>query len=138
MAIESTKKEEIEKILRANENLLERAKGEDWNIYYNKKADMITMGANFPAGTFYYCVDDGAMIRIDENNKIYGFAIENAKFYLKRHPEIALLFYPIVHPYRFFGLLLRYKFVRNVDKIGKILSFSNSIAGKAHYGLSNS
>src|SRR3990167_2409544 len=54
-------------------------RGEDWNIYYNKKADMITMGANFPAGTFYYCVDDGAMIRIDENNKIYGFAIENAK-----------------------------------------------------------
>jgi len=40
------------------------------------------------------------MIRVDDNNKIYGFSIENASIFAKKNPEIGYALNFIIHPYR--------------------------------------
>ena len=92
-------KERLRAISEANGDLSERMK--DWDISYNKKADMVTMGGTIPEGTYYiYADEDGAMIRVDEQNRIYGFAIENATYFKKKHPEVAFALNFVMYPTR--------------------------------------
>jgi hypothetical protein len=73
--------------------------------------------------TFYsYVEGKGMMIRLDKNGKIYGFAIENASYFIKDKPDFAYVMYPIIHPLRakiIFGLTFGVsKLMYNVSKIG--------------------
>ncbi|MEI6238310.1 MAG: hypothetical protein WCP15_02100 [bacterium] len=98
----------LKEIINKNSELRERVEREAWSVNYNKKADMIIMGGDFPVNTSYYPVGDtGVMIRIDKDEKIYGFAIENVKFFMKKNPSL--------------------------NNIKNIFAISDYVAGKAVY-----
>lgn len=132
--------EELKAILECNQDLKERVSSEDWSISYNKKADMISMGTSFPEGTFYFPIEEtGALLRIDKNNKIYGFAIENAKQFAKENPELQFPLYFIMYPKRSLFIKLplafiAYHTVKGIDNMtSNILAVSDYIAGKASF-----
>ena len=133
--MEQDTKQKLKEILLVNENLRERLENDPWSISYNKKADMVLMGTKFPIGSFYYPVGGtGVMLRIDENNKLYGFAIENAKSFIKENPEMAIVLSFIVYPVRsFFILFLIYHTIKGVNNIKRILSMGDYVAGKASF-----
>lgn len=92
---------ELKEIMNANPDLDNRVINGGWTVSYNRRADMVVMGERFPKGTYYIPVDDGVMVRIDSDKKIYGFAVENAKSFIKRNPRgvgLALSF--VVYPLR--------------------------------------
>ena len=129
-------KTELKEILAANESLREGVK--HWSVSYNKTADMVVAGKDFPVGSFYFPVDDGVMLRIDKDKKIYGFAIENAKYFIKEHPEFTFLFDKPMRPVRYYLFTLPMFFVffqiaSGIFKMRSLLSFSDYIAAKAAY-----
>ncbi|MBM3261403.1 hypothetical protein FJY93_03205 [Candidatus Kaiserbacteria bacterium] len=129
-------KEELKAILSANDNLPSEIRG--WAVSYNKTADMFIAGRDFPLGSFYFSVDEGVMLRVDENKKIYGFAIENAKSFVKNNPQFALPFSIVMHPIRFYiftlpTLFVFYHVAIGIVKMRSILSISDYIAGKAAF-----
>ena len=132
-------KEELKEILSANENLVERMKDEQWNIFYNKRADMVTMGHEFPVGTFYYPIEDGVMLRIDKGNIVYGIAIENASFFIKKHPDIGFGLSLIMYPSKRFILFVILVFLYHTINVLKVLRnmlperMSDYIAGRASW-----
>ena len=129
-------KQKIKTIIEANPDLRELS--QDWSMSYNKRADMVFMGANFPENTFYVPVDENMMIRVDKDNKIHGFAIENAKSFIKKHPEFIPLHF-VIYPYRSLFLVLPYYFVlyqtiRGINRMKHAFSVSeNYIAGRVFY-----
>mgnify|MGYP001567441710 FL=1 len=136
--MEQDTKQKLKEILLVNENLRERLENDPWSISYNKKADMVLMGTKFPIGSFYYPVGGtGVMLRIDENNKLYGFAIENTKSFIKENPEMAIVLSLIVYPVRSFFILCLYFFtyhaIKRFDNIKRILSIGDYVAGKASF-----
>ncbi|MFH1890381.1 MAG: hypothetical protein ABIJ91_02345 [Candidatus Kuenenbacteria bacterium] len=124
-------KEQLKNIIDNNPDIEKRMKIENWDIKYRKSSNMIIMGTQFPKDSFYFYVNgSGVMARIDKNNKIYGFAIENARFFIKKNPEIGWFFYPLVYPIKFFWMNLIWK---STDKIKKMTVVSDYIAGEACY-----
>lgn len=122
----------LKSILDSNHDLHQRMYDEEWSVKYRKSSDMLVMGAAFPEGSFYHYVNGtGVMVRVDENQKIYGFAIENIKSFIKENPEVGFMFYPIVYPYRFLFRILIYRIWRNIDELKKISAVSDYIAGRA-------
>ena len=93
-------KTKLKEVMSLNENLRERVESENWMISYNKKADMLLMGGVFPEGSFYLPIEDGVMLRVDENNKVWGFAIENTKHFIRNNPEVGFILSFIVYPVR--------------------------------------
>jgi len=130
------KTEELRDIVATNPDLKERIVAERWSISYNKRADFVLMGGNFPEGSFYYPIDDsGLMLRIDKDNKLYGFAVENAKRFATEFPELKFALQLAMHPVRtkyfiFPAMFLVYHMVIGIDAI---VSVSNYVAGKAAY-----
>lgn len=104
-----------------NQGLRERVTAENWKISYDRKADMIFMGAGFPKETFYVPVDEkGFMVRVDKDFKIYGFAIENAKAFVRETPELQPLNY-VIRPIRsLFSLLLLVTSIRALKGLQNI------------------
>lgn len=129
----SEQKQKIKNILELNKNLEEEFL--NWNISYNKRADLIIFGADFPPGSFYVNTLDGMMIRVDSNNKIHGFAIENAKSFIKKHKEFLPLAY-VIYPVRSRILFALYKLLiqpleHRVDPLRETVSVSkNYLAGQ--------
>lgn len=112
---------ELKEILLANKNLEQRFKAENWQASYNKRTDMIIMGSEFPAETFYFPIEDtGLMLRIDSGGKIYGFAIENAKYFIKKNPEIGISLSFLVHPFTSQIVSLVSAFALKIGSIGKV------------------
>ncbi len=105
MATEITPKEEVKKIFSQNPDLKERMK--HWSTAYNKGADMIASGEKYPVGSFYTSIGEGIMLRIDKNGRIYGFAIENVKDFIKQNPNpLGLSLSIYVYPVRSFLVTL--------------------------------
>jgi len=79
---------DIQKISEANHDLPERMRVEDWDVTYDKKADMVMIFGDAPQNSTYHHVDrSGFMVRvIDDSNKICGFAIEGYKSFAKEKP----------------------------------------------------
>jgi hypothetical protein len=129
--------EKLKEIVEANKDLKERISSDRWSISYNKDADMIIMGGVFPKGSFYHPVDDsGVLMRIDKNNRILGFAIEDTKYFIKQNPEMAFALNFVVHPYRtkyitIPALFIAYQTKRSLNNMKSILSVSDYVAGKA-------
>lgn len=95
-----------QKIEEHNRDLRERIAAEKWNISYDKRTDMVFMGATFLKGTFYVPINDtGFLVRVDKDYKIHGFAIENAKHFIKENPDMRALNL-IVRPFTTISLLL--------------------------------
>lgn len=131
-------KESLKEILDANTDLRKKLEGNtlNWSISYDRRSDMVRMGGLYPKGTFYYPVlDTGVLIRVDKNNKIHGFAIENAKYYIKKHPEIAVVLSFVVYPYRSFFLMpifrVMYHTEKTLDSVKSILTISDFVHNKA-------
>lgn len=130
---------QLKAIVAANQDLKERVEAERWSISYNKDADMVLMGTKFPKNTFYYPVDDsGVLLRIDNNNKLYGYAIEDAKVRMKENPEISLALSFVIHPYRTRLITLPIFFLihqtaRGINGMKSIFSVSDYVAGKAAF-----
>lgn len=129
-------KEELKAILNANDTLPEDIRG--WSVSYNKKADMFIAGKDFPIGSFYFPVDEGVMLRIDKDRKIYGFAIENTKFFMRENPQLALPLSILVYPYRFWlytlpTLFISHHIAKGLNKMRSITTISDYIAGKAAF-----
>lgn len=124
-------KKQLKNIVEKNSDLQERIQKENWGTRYNRASDMIVMGTQFPAGSFYVYVNgSGVMIRVDDSYKIYGFAIENAKAFVRKNQEIGVLFYPMVFPIRFFWMYWTW---RGMNKMKRIMSVSDYIAGEVCY-----
>lgn len=122
-------KEQLKKIFAVNNDMHRRIEEENWDVKYNKESDFLIMGTKFPENSFYFYVNgSGVMIRVDGNNKIYGFAIENTKKFIKNNAEIGWLFYPIVHPIKFFWMYLLW---RGIDRMKRITAVTDYIAGEA-------
>jgi|SRR3989344_383198 len=130
------KTEELQNIIASNADLKERITADRWTVSYNKRADFLLMGGEFPKGSFYYPVDDsGLMLRVDKDNKVYGFAIENAKRFATEFPELKFALQLATHPLRTKYLIipvmsLVYNMAVGMDSI---MSVSNYVAGKAAY-----
>jgi len=137
--MEQNTKQQLEKIVAANGDLRERIQKESWTISYNRSADMISMGGNFPKSTFYFSLKDSrVMVRIDKNYRIYGFAIENAKAFIKENPQEGVLLSFIVYPIRSFAIklplyFLAYQTTKGVETMKSIFSISDYVAGRAAY-----
>ncbi|TRZ53454.1 hypothetical protein D4R99_00815 [bacterium] len=136
--MEKEQLKKIKDIMLVNEDLRERSSEESWSVQYNKKADILTIGTTFPVGSFYYNLSDtGVMLRIDSNNKIYGFAVENTKYFMKRNPEVGISLYPIVYPIRsrvlfpIFSLVFSVKY--GLSKIQSIGTLTDFVAGRASF-----
>ena len=129
--------QELKEILSSNRDLKERTASESWEISYNKKADMLTMGAEFPKGSFYYPLEDtGVLLRIDKNKKIYGFAIENTKYFIKNNPDVGFVLSLFVYPIRSMFVTFPYYFfvsktMKGIREIKGILS--DYVAGKVAF-----
>lgn len=126
----------LKEIMAGNADLQERAASEKWAVSYNKKADMLVMGAVFPEGSYYFPVyDSGVLVRIDNSNRIYGFGIENAERFSKENPEIGVVLSFVMHPVR--SLVLSFvgyhtlKGIRGMKKMTGIFTVSNFVASKA-------
>ncbi len=127
-SIKIQQKIKLMEILSCNTNLEQRIKADNWVVNYRKEPDMLIIGAGFPDGTFYFNFDDsGLMIRIDKNNKIYGFAIENAKFFLERNSSIKPAFYPYVHPIKSFFLHYANRTLGNLNQLKSILRLNDYV-----------
>lgn len=133
-------KEQLEKMVSVNGDLQERMQAERWTISYDRRADMIRMGGKFPKGTFYLPLGGTrVMVRIDKNHKIYGYAIENAKAFIKENPEEGFLLSFVVYPIRSFLFKLPYRIlmyhtIRGIrGGMEGMISISNYVAGKAAF-----
>ena len=132
-------KQKLKEILSRNEDLRERLERDPWAISYNKRADMVLMGTAFPVGSFYYPVGGtGVMLRIDKNDKLYGFAIENAKSFIKQNPEMGIALSFIIYPIRSFFVKLPLYFIayhalKGFNTMKSILSVGDYVAGKASF-----
>ena len=139
-------KNKLKEILSSNEDLQRRMESEKWTLLYNKRSDTVLMGAGFPDGSFYYPVvfkneDTGVALRIDKNNKIYGLAIENAKYFIRRHKSesIAVALSFLIYPKTSYLIKLPSYFVayhtlRGIHNIKAIFNTtSDYVAGKAAY-----
>ncbi|MCX6786371.1 MAG: hypothetical protein NTU85_00925 [Candidatus Kaiserbacteria bacterium] len=128
---------ELKEIMLANPNLDRRIKSDAWSVSYNRRADMVLMGESFPKGSFYVPVEDGVLVRIGKNKKIYGFAIENAKSFIKRNPRgvgLALSF--IVYPIRSMLFTLPVLFITyQAARMRSILSVSDFFAARTTYAV---
>jgi hypothetical protein len=123
--------EQLKQILGNNPDLLNRIQSESWEIKYRKDSDMILMGAKFPSDTFYFDVKgSGVLVRIDDDKKIYGFAIENFKYFTKKNPEFRLFYFLIAHPFQAYAL---YILIKSLDKMRMIKVVSEYVAGQAVY-----
>ena len=81
---------DIKKILSKNPKLNERMISENWGINYDKHSDVLIVGNKFPKGSesVYLNHKNGILIRVDENEKIYGFIIEDFKaVFLKKQKD---------------------------------------------------
>lgn len=131
------KNKKMKQILNANPDFKVRAK--NWVVSYNKRADMLTIGGSYTDGSYYVSLDDGVLMRVDLDNKILGFTIENAKFYLKRNPEYSLAFsyfvYPIrtriVLPLMFISHLFVFHTVSRFNRMKNVLNLTDMFIGKA-------
>jgi len=120
-------------IWEANAELKEQSLG--WKLSYNKMNDTVFFGEDCPEGTFYVNAGDGMMVRVDANNRIYGFAIENATHFIQRNSEFAPLVL-VMHPiksrifYAVYKTIIRPTagLVQNISTISQ-----NYLAGKAVY-----
>ena len=130
---------DLQDILSLNPDLNDRSRSEEWTLSYNRDADMVIMGGAFPEGSYYYPVfDTGALLRIDKDKKVYGFAIESAKHFIKCNPELALPLSLIVYPARtryvtIPFLKFAYQTKRGLNSVRSITSVSDFIAGKAAF-----
>lgn len=125
--------QDLRTILEAN-NLPEIMAG--WTPVYNKKADMFEAGTSFPEGSFYFPIDDtGVMLRIDNNNKIYGFAIENVKVFMRENPEFAFVLSSFVSPlkFRLNYIVMLFTYRTKLAKHAVIKNFADYFAGRALY-----
>ncbi|MDB5239285.1 MAG: hypothetical protein JWO00_620 [Candidatus Parcubacteria bacterium] len=124
------KKEDLKRIIAKNDpNLHERAREEGWKIRYNKRSDMLLIGNKFPKGSFYtYVLDTGFMLRIDKNETIHGYAIENAKYFIRQNAEIGFVLYPFVYPIRAKILFAISRMLRNTSDLFKVFTVNNYVS----------
>lgn len=111
---------------------------EHWTISYNKKSDMLSIGGVFPIESRYIALDDGVLLRVDKDYKVYGFSIENTKLFIKENPEIGFALSFVVYPIRSYFKLPFYFLMHQTLKgfyamrnIRAMSSISDHIAGKA-------
>ena len=64
-------------ILKDNQDLRQRMSKEAWKVTYDKKSDTLIFGSKFPknSGNIYINEKEGSMVRVGEDNKIYGDVI---------------------------------------------------------------
>ena len=136
-------KKEMREIISANPNLRDRLEKDPyiWSFHYNKKADMLVVGEKFPVGSFYHYIpnNSGVMLRVDKNKKIYGFAIENTKFFMKKNPEVGFYLSLIVYPKRtqilFTILSIFLHTVRGLNKIRAILPVTDYVTRRLAHAV---
>jgi hypothetical protein len=93
------RKDELKRILKKNEGTQQKS----LPVKYNRKADMIIIGGSFPEGSLYVSVEDtGMLIRINRDEMIIGYAIENAKCFIQKNPNLlmSIELVPLVYPIR--------------------------------------
>lgn len=144
--IKNNEQKKLKEILSSNENLRGRMESEKWTLFYNRNSDMVMIGGEFPAGSFYYPVtfkdqDTGVMLRVDKNDKIYGLVIENAKYFIREHKgeSIAIALSFVVYPKTSYLIKLPAYFVayHTLKRINNLRAVFNTtsdyVAGKAAY-----
>jgi len=100
---------DIKTILKQNSDLDKRMAQENWVVNYDKKADVLTLGTKFPknSGNVYINEKEGSIIRVGEDNKIYGFVFENYKTVFLTESSNAFIFWLLFLPVTYrFGILL--------------------------------
>ena len=123
--------EQLKTILESNPDLNQRMQNENWDIRYRKSSDMVVMGAEFPADTSYFDVKGtGVLIRIDDSNRIHGFAIENFKHFAKNNPEFQPFYFITAHPIR---ARIIFMVARGLHKMNMSKVVSEFVAGQAVY-----
>jgi len=133
-------KKKLKEIFDANGDLRQNLEKNPnmWSFSYNRKADMLVVGEEFPIGSFFYQVKDGIMLRIDDSNKIYGFAIENTKDFISNNKEIGFLLSFIVYPVRSLLFKLPYYFImyhtiKGLNKMFTILPVTDRVFNKVQF-----
>lgn len=121
---------DIQKISEANHDLPERMRVEDWDVTYDKKADMVMIFGDAPQNSTYHHVDrSGFMVRvIDDSNKICGFAIEGYKSFAKENPDFYFLLMPLTNPMRFELFKSIGQVVRKFDQLKEVAEYFSSAA----------
>jgi len=120
---------DVKKLMETNSDLLERMRSEDWDISYDRKADMVFVHGETPKNSMYYHVGtDGFMVRMSDKYKIYGFAIEGYKNFAKSHTDVEWALMPITHPIVFRLSISLAKTIKKVDQLKEIAEYLSSTA----------
>jgi hypothetical protein len=130
-------KELIKKILNQNNDLPQRMQNEDWEVFYDKKSDMLFLnGSITDQSSLQYVGDEGFMLRVDdETNRISGFAIENFKKFSKQHEGFALVYLRFTHPFLFLAFaLFAYLIFITFKKTTQFNEFLDYISKAATFG----
>jgi len=97
-------------ILKDNQDLRQRMSKEAWKVTYDKKSDTLIFGSKFPknSGNIYINEREGSMVRIGEDNKIYGFVFENYKsvFLKKANDSFVFWFLFLYYTNKFLFIVL--------------------------------
>jgi hypothetical protein len=110
-----------------------------WDAFYDKKADTVTIGLDFPANTYLtYLDEDGFLLRVDSNNMIHSFVIENASKYKKIRKELSLPLSVIMYPTRTKYITLPilfavYQMSIGLDKISSSFELADFAKHNMHY-----
>ena len=89
----------LKEIYEKNKDLFDNLPSAGWKVTYNKESDMMFLGEKSPAGSFYVPVGDTRMLlRVDQDYKLYGLAIENTKFFVRDNPQFTYAFLPYMRP----------------------------------------
>jgi len=113
-------KEKLKTILIANKELSSRMRDEDWDVLYDRQADLVVICGSLPKDSQYVPIgDEGFMVRMkSDDDKIYGFAIENFKHFASIHQDFKLMFMPLTNPVRFWFIWLILSLMQMITDIG--------------------
>ncbi len=119
----------LEKLMATNADLIERMEAEDWDISYDKRADMLYVHGTIPKESMYHYVgNEGFMVRINQDEKIFGFAVENYRAFASRHTDVKWIFMQVTDPVLYHIVKVVAQAVRKVDQLKEMAEYLSSVA----------
>jgi hypothetical protein len=72
-------------------DLLDRMEKEIWQFDYEGKTDTLFLSGKVPIGSYYTVINDNLMLRVDNDQRIFGVAIKDFKKTAKKNYELKMI-----------------------------------------------
>ncbi|MFH1046735.1 MAG: hypothetical protein V1738_00365 [Patescibacteria group bacterium] len=132
-------KSKLGTIIDANRDLAERMEKEDWQVLYDRTADLLVVCGDLPESSEYIPIDEeGFMMRMRPDEvRIYGFAIENFRRFGDRHHDFKLVFMSVTNPWRFRVMMVLFGMIGAISEMrlrSQRSEVAEYVASEAAYG----